>query len=511
MADRLRGDEEHVPMSDPDEASPESRGSTPSPRLKAQHRTSVDATHAAIEPIIEVLKASSFGQQSLLRSSANRRLIEFGKGVVGRSSRANSNGSQDLRPIDPSQLPFEIIFGIFHYLDSKDLLATLNTCRSWCVCSVDLLWHRPKIETPFALARLINTLNLNSPSFAYPAFIRRLSLSSVHGHVTDAVIAKFSACSRLERITVVGCSRVTDASLIQVIEANPSLFALDLSGLLLITDALLKCVAKTSRLLTGINLAGCIEVTDEGILALAKSCTSLRRVKLTNCTLVTDAGVRKIIDSCPWLLELDINNINHITDHAIETFPQMVPCLRELRMASCTLLTGRGFSGHFQASALRVLDITGCATINDDALGLITRMAPRIRNLVISRCHQVTDYGVIHIASLRRYLHYLHLGHCDQFTDAAIVVLCKYCTRLRYLDLACVSLLTDVSVIEISQLPKIRRIGLVKCQNLTDLAVFALVSRKIMDSHFISPLERVHLSFCVNLTLHVCRGLFDRN
>jgi hypothetical protein len=57
----------------------------------------------------------------------------------------------------------------------------------------------------------------------------------------------------------------------------------------------------------------------------------------------------------------------------------------------------------------------------------------------------------------------------------------------------------------------LRRIGLVKCQNLTDASIIALAHGPLLfgptgkigvPSQFVS-LERVHLSYCVNLTLKV--------
>ena len=47
--------------------------------------------------------------------------------------------------------------------------------------------------------------------------------------------------------------------------------------------------------------------------------------------------------------------------------------------------------------------------------------------------------------------------------------------------------LTDMSVFELSALPKLRRIGLVRVNQLTDEAIYALAERH-------ATLERIHLS-----------------
>ena len=140
-------------------------------------------------------------------------------------------------------------------------------------------------------------------------------------------------------------------------------------------------------------------------------------------------------------------------------------------------------------------------------------MSPRLRNLVLAKCKEITDRSVLAITKLGKNLHYIHLGHCAQVTDAAVVQLVKMCNRIRYIDLACCVRLTDTSVKQLATLPKLRRIGLVKCQAITDRSILAL-AKGIMGLVRNSPerrqknigsslLERVHLSYCTNLTIHV--------
>jgi F-box and leucine-rich repeat protein GRR1 len=70
-------------------------------------------------------------------------------------------------------------------------------------------------------------------------------------------------------------------------------------------------------------------------------------------------------------------------------------------------------------------------------------------------------------------------------------------------DLACCSNLTDLSVLELSALPKLRRIGLVHVPNLTDQAVLALADRY-------SSLERIHLSYCEQISVQAVYHLLQK-
>jgi F-box and leucine-rich repeat protein GRR1 len=115
---------------------------------------------------------------------------------------------------------------------------------------------------------------------------------------------------------------------------------------------------------------------------------------------------------------------------------------------------------------------------------------------------------VLAICKLGKNLHYVHLGHCSNITDSGVSQLVKSCNRIRYIDLACCNLLTDTSVQQLATLPKLKRIGLVKCQAITDSSILALArSRAAPHPLGTSSLERVHLSYCVNLTMNVCLSL----
>lgn len=63
--------------------------------------------------------------------------------------------------------------------------------------------------------------------------------------------------------------------------------------------------------------------------------------------------------------------------------------------------------------------------------------------------------------------------------------------------------LTDMSVFELSALPKLRRIGLVRVSNLTDQAIYALGERH-------STLERIHLSYCDQITVLAIHFLLQK-
>ena len=209
------------------------------------------------------------------------------------------------------------------------------------------------------------------------------------------------------------------------------------------------------------------------------------------------------------MLEIDLHNCKLVTSKSITDLLAHGRQLRELRVNHCVLITDSAFlelPKSLSFESLRILDLTGCVQLRDEAVEKIIDTSPRLRNLVLAKCREVTDRSVLAITKLGKNLHYIHLGHCGNITDDAVIQLVKLCNRIRYIDLACCHRLTDASVKQLAQLPKLRRIGLVKCHNISDRSIIALAKagmQRPAKAVVPSLLERVHLSYCLHLTLGV--------
>lgn len=413
-----------------------------------------------------------------------------------------------------AELPQEILLHIFRYVlaSQRDLRACMLVCRRWCACAVELLWHRPVVFRPAALFQLVHVL-MQGRAFPYAAFVRRLNFSLLAGELDDGLLGRTGLCTRLQRLTLAGCTNVMPDTLVRVLSHTHALASIDLTGVVHTTDRVLDALAQNCPHLQGANLTGCPHITSSGVQALAR-CTQLRRVKLCGCEQVDNRAFFALLDACPHVFELDMMHCPRITDAAISRVWLQPNQLRELRLAHCTALTDRAFptdalraagSGAFLVSeSMRILDVTGCHHLSDDAVRGIVDYAPRLRNLALAKCTRLTDAAVYAVAELGRNLQYLHLAHLAQLTDAAVVHLVRSCTRIRYLDLACCTALSDTAVIELSaNLQKLRRIGLVRLAQLTDASVYALGERH-------ATLERIHLSYCEQLSVPAIFWLTQR-
>lgn len=413
------------------------------------------------------------------------------------------------------RLPSEVLIGIFSKLSSpQDLMNCMIVSKQWARNAVDLLWHRPACTTWNKHSAICRTLSSQTPYFAYRDFIKRLNLAQLSEGVNDGSVVPLSVCSRVERLTLTNCLGLTDAGLIGLLTDSSHLLALDISGDVQITAASMMVLADNCPRLQGLNISSCARISNESMMAVAENCKYIKRLKLNECHQLEDSSILAFAKNCRNILEIDLHQCRLIRDLPVTELFTNGLALRELRLANCELITDTAFLNlppNQTYEHLRILDLTSCARLTDRAIERIIDVAPRLRNLVFAKCKNLTDVAVNAISKLGKNLHYLHLGHCGQITDSAVINLVQSCNRIRYIDLGCCSHLTDASVTKLALLPKLRRIGLVKCSNITDNSVYALAQSRTRAverlrgtddfSHPVSSLERVHLSYCTNLTL----------
>ncbi|KAH1555128.1 hypothetical protein KXV92_001934 [Aspergillus fumigatus] len=412
------------------------------------------------------------------------------------------------------RLPPELLISIFAKLSSTaDLLSCMLVCRGWAANCVAILWHRPSCNNWDNLKSVTASVGKPDGLFAYSELIKRLNLSALTEDVSDGTVVPFAQCKRIERLTLTNCSKLTDKGVSDLVEGNRHLQALDVSDLRYLTDHTLYTVARNCPRLQGLNITGCIRVTDDSLIVISQNCRQIKRLKLNGVIQVTDRSILSFAENCPAILEIDLHDCKLVTNPSVTSLMTTLRSLRELRLAHCVEISDAAFLNlpeSLSFDSLRILDLTACENVKDDAVERIVSAAPRLRNLVLAKCRFITDRAVQAICKLGKNLHYVHLGHCSNITDPAVIQLVKSCNRIRYIDLACCNRLTDNSVQQLATLPKLRRIGLVKCQLITDQSILALARPKVSpDPLGTSSLERVHLSYCVNLTVPGIHALLN--
>lgn len=400
------------------------------------------------------------------------------------------------------RLPTEILLQIFHYLERRDWYSLLSTCSEIADLIIEMLWFRPHMQNDSAFKKIKEVMEIpkSQTHWDYRQFIKRLNLSFMTKLVDDDLLNLFIGCPRLERLTLVNCAKLTRSPITKVLQGCERLQSIDLTGVTDIHDDIINALADNCPRLQGLYAPGCGNVSEAAIINLLKSCPMLKRVKFNASTNITDESILVMYENCKSLVEIDLHGCENVTDKYLKQIFLDLAQLREFRISNAPGITDKLFElipeGHI-LEKLRIIDITGCNAISDKLVEKLVSCAPRLRNVVLSKCLQITDASLRALSQLGRSLHYIHLGHCGLITDYGVAALVRYCHRIQYIDLACCSQLTDWTLVELANLPKLRRIGLVKCSMITDSGILELVRRRGEQD----CLERVHLSYCTNLTI----------
>lgn len=412
-----------------------------------------------------------------------------------------------------SKLPTETLCIVFSHLNSRrDLISATLTCKYWADLIISTIWFRPGINNPKIFAILQRTIALDpkETTWNYKSFIRRLNLTLVSNLVNDTNLSLFYDCTNLERITLVNCSKISSHSISKLLEGCFRLQSIDLTGVKNIEDDIYYTLAKNCKRLQGLYAPGSVKISQDAVLCLANNCPLLKRIKLSDCNNITDDVIRALAKNCPSLVELDIHGCEQITNAGLHVIFTELEALKEFKISKNQNVTYECLESpigtQLSLERLRILDFSQCSNITDRAIVRFIQLAPKLRNVLLSKCFSITDVSLRAIATLGKNLHYVHLGHCTNITDAGARELIKSCYRLQYIDFACCNQLTNATLIELSNLPKLRRIGLVKCSQITDEGILALARNTKNNER---TLERIHLSYCVNLSIYPIHELLN--
>lgn len=403
-----------------------------------------------------------------------------------------------------NRLPSELLTVIFTMLaERQDVYSCLLVSKTWFVSCVDIVWFRPHLPKKITkLEQLLRTLAVPASQLTIPygSYIRRLNLTNLTAEMNDDLLQGIVCCDQLERLTLANCTHLSDVSLVPILNNNTGLQSVDVTNVSRITDATIHAIVKSKRRLQGLYATGCANISNDAVVTLATECRLLKRIKVNACPLVRDEAAQALVNNCPQLVELDLHENSALSGDIATAALSKLKNLREFRLGHVVQVTDACFMG-FPArplfDRLRIIDLTACNAITDVTVDRLVVCAPKLRNVVLAKCTNITDRSIKSLVRLGKSLHYLHLGHCSNITDYGIRHLVRACQRIQYIDVANCSQLTDSAVEDLATLTKLRRIGLVKCVNITDAAIYALASR----NGFEASLERVHLSYCAGISV----------
>ncbi|XP_030645235.1 dynein regulatory complex subunit 6 [Chanos chanos] len=152
--------------------------------------------------------------------------------------------------------------------------------------------------------------------------------------------ASLLALRGLRELDLSACSKLTDASITQVIRF-PNLQRLSLSMLSEISDESLVSIAHHCRSLTSLALSRCSQISDLGIAQAAPHLPRLQHLHLACCDAVTDRSLTALVQHCKRLRTLDISMCNNISITKVDSLHSQLPFLENVQ---CRFVTGAGLN-----------------------------------------------------------------------------------------------------------------------------------------------------------------------
>lgn len=404
-----------------------------------------------------------------------------------------------------NKLPSEILHLVLDKLSRKtSIVHLLVVCKSWAQIIIKIIYYRPHINKKTQLDLFMRTMRLSSNEtiFNYRLMIKRLNFSFVGDYLTDEELYSFVGCKNLERLTLVFCKHVTSKPVSAVLQDCQYLQSVDITGIKDVEDNIFHTLASNCIRIQGFYVPQAKNVSFEALIKFISHASMLKRVKITANNNINDEIIELLADRCPMLVEVDITLSPNVHDQSLVKMFTKLGQLREFRITHNFHVSDKLFFElaqkvrHFPS--LRLIDFSGCEHITDKTIEYVVDLAPKLRNVFLGKCSRITDTSLIHLSRLGKNLQTVHFGHCFNITDAGVRVLVKSCPRIQYVDFACCTNLTNHTLYELSYLTKLKRIGLVKCSQMTDDGLLNMIALRGRND----TLERVHLSYCSNITIY---------
>jgi len=182
--------------------------------------------------------------------------------------------------------------------------------------------------------------------------------------VTDAIKVILDKCQNLKTINFDYLVHRVD-EIVEHIACNlPDLINLYLNNCYPVTDKGLNALKECSKL-KKLSLFRCHKISDSSLEILAIKCKDLETLDITLCRNITDLGIKKISQSCSQLKSIILKGLD-ISDNAIDSLALKCKFLESLDLTNCRQLTDNSLKFlSLNAEQLRELKIEECFKVTD--------------------------------------------------------------------------------------------------------------------------------------------------
>uniref|UniRef100_A0A6A7G4H0 F-box/LRR-repeat protein 7 n=3 Tax=Hirondellea gigas TaxID=1518452 RepID=A0A6A7G4H0_9CRUS len=354
----------------------------------------------------------------------------------------------------PRAAPFEkltddLIVKIFSFLPTTSLCMLSRVCRRWYLIAWEpSLWTSISISgdavhADRALKQITRLLSRDNNAGCVQ--IDKVSLNGC-SRLSDRGLSLIGRrCPELRHLELKGCVNVTNVGVFELVTQCVNLEHLDLTGCQQITCIHLSqqgCIESVDSLLHSrqlylqyLDLTDCFGLRDQGLHVIVRNCPQLLHLYLRRCINITDVGIKYVASYCQVVREVSISDCVRVTDFGMYELAKLGPNLRYLSVAKCDQISDVGIKQIARhCYKLRYLNVRGCEAVSDDSMEMVARSCPRLRALDIGKC-DVTDAGMKFISENCPNLKKLSVKSCEMVTDIGVQYIAYYCRGLQQLNI----------------------------------------------------------------------------
>uniref|UniRef100_A0A182W5J7 F-box domain-containing protein n=1 Tax=Anopheles minimus TaxID=112268 RepID=A0A182W5J7_9DIPT len=300
-----------------------------------------------------------------------------------------------------TNMPYEMIFKIFSYLDLKSLrnvekvsatfhdvvrdsrlYREVNMRPYWMEMNSQLLeWLNErcadirKLDLSWFLmrhGRSLTHLRLNSVGFRQATdFVMSLcpnvtELCLQNMHIGDDVHLE-AKLTKLIKLDLAGAT-ISSTTLMNLLQLNPSLQHLNISCCKYERFPIADTIGRYNRELVSLNLFKTRALSADDLVPLA-NCTKLQELNLgyANYEVVQEGELSRLVEACPDLRKLVLAGFRGVQNNDLLTIAQHCPALEYLDLMGCITVSGESVNAIFiGCSAFRFLEFSHCDEITDE-------------------------------------------------------------------------------------------------------------------------------------------------
>ncbi|XP_053369863.1 protein AMN1 homolog [Clarias gariepinus] len=150
--------------------------------------------------------------------------------------------------------------------------------------------------------------------------------------------------------------------------------------------------------------------------------------------------------------------------------------IRSLDLQNCQISDSA--LGQIQCPQLKTIILIGCMHITSEGLNTLASHCVSLNIVDLTGCAAVTDSGVRALARSCKWLEVISLSECPAISDVSLIELGANCRCLYSIDFGGTEV-TDEGVIGLATgvcCQSLKELQMVRCRNLTDMAVAAVLS-----------------------------------